>query len=96
MNRPEWNALRVGTHVLVHDESDPTSPLVPGRVTAVEPSRGFNSVTIRVSPPGEPTRMVQPPRLAVHLDSGEPVESCRRCESRYSSMRPSRPVSPQP
>jgi hypothetical protein len=94
MNRPEWNALRVGQHVLVHDESDPASPLMPGRVTEVEPARGFNAVTIRVSPLGERTRIVQPSRLAVHLDSSDPIESCRRCESRFSSMRPSRPASP--
>jgi len=94
MNRPEWNALRIGQYVLVHDESDPAAPLMPGRVTEIAPSRGFNSVTIRVAPPGERARFVQPQRLAVHPDSGEPIESCRRCESRFSSMRPSRPASP--
>lgn len=91
MIRLEWNALRVGQHVLVHDEVDAASPLVPGRVTEVEPAAGFNIVTIRVSPPGERARIVQPTRLAVHLDSGEPAETCRRCESRYTLLRRPRP-----
>jgi len=87
MMRLKWNALRVGHHVLVHDEDDPTSPLIPGRVTHVEPTNGINDVTIRISPPGESPRLVQPRRLTVHLDSGEPTERCWRCEIRHSSTR---------
>jgi hypothetical protein len=82
MIRRQWNALRVGHHVLVHDEHDPTSPLIPGRVTRVETASGSNQLTIRITPPGQSTRVVQPKRLAVHLDSGEPTERCWRCEIR--------------
>lgn len=85
MIRHEWNALHVGQHVLVHDEDDPASPLVPGRVTEVEDASGSNHVTIRISPPGRRTRIVQPRRLAVHIDSGEPIERCWRCEIRFTS-----------
>jgi hypothetical protein len=85
MIRREWNALRVGEYVLVHDDDDPTSPLVPGRVTRVDPAAGSNSLTIRLSPPGEPARVVQPRRLVVHLDSGEARERCWRCEVRHTT-----------
>jgi hypothetical protein len=91
MIRLQWNALHVGHHVLVHDETDPTAPLVPGRVTAVEPAGGSNNVTIRISPPGKPRSFVQPRRLAVHLDSGEPTERCWRCEIRSTSAAPTPP-----
>ncbi len=87
MIRHQWNALHIGQHVLVHDEDDPASPLVPGRVTAVEAANGSNNVTIRISPPGRRGRVIQPRRLAVHLDSGESTERCWRCEIRYTSPK---------
>jgi len=85
MIRRDWNALRVGHHVLVHDDDDPMSPLIPGRVTQVDPAAGSNGLTIRLSPPDEPQRIVQPRRLAVHLDSGEAGERCWRCEVRHTT-----------
>lgn len=91
MIRREWNALRVGHHVLVHDEDDPASPLIPGRVTEVDTAGGANQVTVRISPPGRAARIVQPKRLAVHLDTGAAGERCWRCESRYAALRVDRP-----
>jgi hypothetical protein len=91
MIRRQWNALRVGHHVLVHDGDDAESPLIPGRVTEVETASGSNLLTIRISPPGRPTRLVQPKRLVVHLDSGEPTERCWRCEIRYGLARTEQP-----
>jgi hypothetical protein len=85
-----WNALSAGHHVLVHDETDPFRGLVPGRVTHVEHVDGSRVVTIRISPPGERTRTVQPRRLTVHLDSGESTERCWRCEVRDVPSPPTR------
>lgn len=85
MIRHEWNALQVGHHVLVHDETDPTMGLTPGRVTQVQPAPGSNDVTIRISPRRGAARVVQPRRLAVHLDTGEATERCWRCETHYAA-----------
>lgn len=84
MIRRRWNDLRVGHHVLVHDEDDPALTLAPGKVTNVDPATGSNDVTIRISPVNGPKRLVQPSRLAVHLDNGEATERCWRCEARYA------------
>ncbi len=85
MNRLQWNALRVGDHVLVHDDTVPTMPLIPGRVTAVESEPGSNDVTIRVTSRGQRARFVQPRRLTVHLDTGERTERCWRCEAQIAA-----------
>ncbi len=84
MIRRHWNALRVGHHVLVHDENDPQMTLVPGRVTEIEETSGSHSVAIRISPRTGRSRVVQPSRLAVHLDNGEGTERCWRCETHYA------------
>lgn len=91
MIRTDWNALRVGHHVLVHDEGDPAAPLIPGRVTEVEDAAGANQVTVRVKPPGRASMIVQPRRLAVHLDSGEATDRCWRCEIRFGTSPPPAP-----
>lgn len=87
MIRRQWNSLQVGHHVLVHDDADRALRLVPGRVTMIEATPGSNDVTIRISPPRGPTRVVQPRRLAVHLDTGEAPERCWRCETNSAAAR---------
>lgn len=89
VNRLEWNALCIGDHVLVHDEKGASTPLAPGRVAEVQPGQRANVVAIRVKAPGEQARIVQPRRLMVHLDSGEVVERCWRCEARTAAERSS-------
>lgn len=83
MIRRHWNALRVGNHVLVHDDDDPQMTLAPGRVMKIDQTAGSHSVTIRISPRKGRQRDVQPSRLAVHLDTGEGTERCWRCETHY-------------
>jgi hypothetical protein len=79
--RQAWNSLQVGHRVLVHDDSDPTMSLVPGRVTMVQSTSGPNVITIRIAPSSGPTRVVHPRRLMVHLDAETKAgaERCWRC-----------------
>ena len=94
MNRIQWNSLQVGHHVLVHDETEPGLPLVPGRVTTVHTESGSNDVAIKISPTRGPSRVVHPPRLAVHHEDLEPEARCWRCDARHDeAMRP-RPTAP--
>jgi hypothetical protein len=79
MIRLQWNALRIGHQVLVHDESDPEMPLVPGRVAMIQTTNGSNDVAIRISPDDGTTSIVRPRRLAVHLRRLDPAEHCWRC-----------------
>ena len=81
MIRRDWNALQVGHHVLVHDDDDPRMALTPGRVTEIDRTPGSHDVSIRISPRRGGSRIVQPSRLAVHLDNGEGTERCWRCET---------------
>ena len=79
MLRLDWNALRVGDHVLVHDAAHPALRLVAGVVTVVEPSSGSNHVDIRLTAAGTGNRVIRPARLSVHNDPIEFDQQCWRC-----------------
>jgi hypothetical protein len=79
MLRFQWNALRVGSKVLMHDPRDAGMRLLDGVVTMVESAGGSNGVAIRVSPNGEPSEVLRPRRLTVHLDPRDLSEPCWRC-----------------
>ena len=79
MIRRQWNALRVGHHVLVHDEETEGLPLAVGRVTGIDTDGGSTTIAIRISPAGRPSRVVRPRRLAVHLNLQNLDERCWRC-----------------
>ena len=81
MIRLQWNALRVGDHVLVHDETDREMALAPGQVTMVQTMAGSNDVTIRLDPTDGASTVQCPRRLAVHLDTLDPAEGCWRCST---------------
>lgn len=77
MLRFEWNSLRTGDQVMVHDDLDPDLALHEGVVTLVETERRrANDVAIRIEHPGR--LVVRPRRHAVHL---LPLDrrSCWRC-----------------
>lgn len=84
MIRQEWNALRVGDHVLVHEETGGPLPIVPGRVVEVHAARGTNDIAIRIKPVGSRPTVVHPRRLAVHLEELDPDRHCWRCDT-YAS-----------
>ena len=81
MLRFEWNALRVGDAVAVHDPADAGFALLAGTVAMVEPrraKRGGNGVGIRVET-GSAQRVVWPSSLTAHLGPPDPIENCWRC-----------------
>jgi hypothetical protein len=83
MLRFDWNALRVGDRVVVHDHPFGTDfPLVPGTVAMVEMHRsqgGANGVGIRVPTDGEGDRVVWPSFLTAHHDPPAAADECWRC-----------------
>jgi hypothetical protein len=79
MLRFQWNALRVGNKVLMHDPLDVGMRLLPGVVTIVDTVSGSNDIAIRVSPTGEASQVLRPRRLVVHLDPRDLTEPCWRC-----------------
>jgi hypothetical protein len=91
MLRLDWNLLRRGDRVMVHDTDDPQRRLVAGVVTAVVETTGSNEVSIRVISPGG-VRMIQPQRLSVHHDPVDFDGQCWRCAGPHSASQvPARP-----
>ena len=84
MHTFEWNALRVGDAVTVHDPGSPELELVPGVVSMFNSSDGSHSVGIRITRADGETLVVCPPRQAVHLPASGLEGSCWRC----STLRP--------
>lgn len=77
----QWNALRVGDRVAVHDDSD--ADLEPHEaIVALLQTRQFGANEIGLRRTDQPTTMLRPRRHAVHLlpfDQGIP---CWRCNAR--------------
>jgi hypothetical protein len=78
--RFEWNALRQGDHVIVHDPRTDGMTLVDGVVTGVDTHRRVNGVGIRVGAPGGGTAVLWLNPFVVHHDPRDPTEPCWRCE----------------
>ena len=92
MKRLQWNALRVGDEVLVHDPTDPVSALQRGTVAIVETTRDSNDIGVRVSVDGHGSKVTRPLRLTVHLDPRDTTEPCWRCDERDARAEPGRDV----
>jgi hypothetical protein len=75
----QWNALRRGDHVLVHDVDDPKLALRAGVVTLIEPQRSGQDVAIRYTTGTRTPRPVRPGRFAVHFDPIDEGDGCWRC-----------------
>jgi hypothetical protein len=88
----QWNALRRGDRVFVHDPGDANLRLRAGIVTLVDTGRRGHDVGIRLTTGTHTSRVVRPGRFAVHLDN-EYDDDCWRCtdnqpETHDSSARP--------
>ena len=80
MLRFDWNALRNGDHVLVHDPRTADMTLCAGVVEMVDTHRGANGVGVRVGDDIGGSTILWPSPLAVHHDPRAPTEACWRCE----------------
>ena len=78
MLRMQWNALRVGDQVLVHNDDDLVAPLAEGTIRILQ-SRpaGWNDLAIRLT--GTTGPVIRPRGGACHL---LPLrsEDCWRCD----------------
>ena len=77
----EWDALRIGDRVAVHDIAGHQSSLLAGTVAMVErkrPGRRANGVGIRVDS-GEGPRIIWPSHFAAHLGPPVAAADCWRC-----------------
>ena len=80
----QWNALRTGDRVIVHDDLDPDLGLHEGVVELVQTVRsGANDVGIRLD--DRPSDVLRPWRHAVHLLPIDPRYPCWRCAAQASS-----------
>lgn len=78
MLQSQWNALKVGDAVHVHDDGT----LVPAVVTMVTATKtddgGSNEVTVRVED-GDECFYLWPSEADVHIDPVDPSDSCAHC-----------------
>jgi len=81
MLRFDWNALRPGDHVLVHDDGDITLALHDGVVAMIDDGPESNDVGIRLDAPSGESMIVHPRRRAVHPAVIDHREPCWRCDA---------------
>ena len=79
MLKYEWNGLRPGDRVLVHEAGPAEYALTPGVVAHVEPHRGGNRVSVRVDT-NRGQDILWPSSLVVHGDPPDPSQPCWRCQ----------------
>jgi hypothetical protein len=76
----QWNALRVGDRVNVHDDLDPALTRHEGVVKLVETrQRAANEISVRLDDGG--SGMLRPRRHAVHLLPMDARFPCWRCDA---------------
>ena len=74
----QWNALRRGDTVFVHDAADADLGLRAGIVTVVDARPSGHDVGIRLTTRNPPGPVVRPGRFAVHLAAVDDHD-CWRC-----------------
>lgn len=77
----EWNALRAGHKVVVHDPASAAMALISGVVVMLDAHvapEGANRVGIQYS--DRPSSVLWPSYLSVHHDPPDPTEPCWRCQ----------------
>ena len=75
----QWNGLRAGDCVVMHDATQTTSVLLPGVVTAVSMRKGSNDVGIRFTTTDGRRAIAWPSRFVVHLSAA--ADDCWRCRA---------------
>ena len=85
----QWNALRLGDRVVIHDDLDPTFGLHDATVSLVRPHfPGASEIGVRRD--DQPTVMFRPWRHAVHLTPVACDPECWRCAASRGSAAPVR------
>ncbi len=93
MLRFEWNALRIGYKVLLHDWASADLTLSPGVVAFVDTHKRLNGVGIRLSASNGERRVLWPSSHAVHRDPRHPTEPCWQCQAHAEKAeRPEAPA----
>jgi hypothetical protein len=87
MLRFQWNALRRGDQVIVHDDASAGSPLREGVVEMVQTKADNNDVGVRVTRSATLHPVLRPPRLGVHMFPFDPLEVCWRCDAIAAQTR---------
>jgi len=80
MLRFQWDSLRRGDHILVHDVSRPDLGLRPADVVMVDTSRSGNDLAVRYTDGADAGLVVRPGRFASHFDPVSEQDACWRCE----------------
>ena len=75
----QWNALRKGDRVFVHEASESDLALRAGVVTLVDVRSFGHDVGICLGAGTPGALVVRPGRFAVHLDPIDPSDECWRC-----------------
>jgi len=75
----EWNALRAGDNVFMHEGATEGDGVVPGVVTTVNLRKGYNGVGIRVGGVGHRRVIRWPSPFVVHEHATD--ERCWRCQA---------------
>ena len=76
----QWNALRVGDRVVVHDDLDPMFGLHEGAVGLVQ-TRAAAPSEVAVRLDDRPASLLWPWRHAVHLAPLDTGRTCWRCDA---------------
>jgi hypothetical protein len=83
----QWNALKVGDEVIVHDDRDSLLTLREGVVSIVDSCRASaNDVGVRLH--GDDPAIIRPRRHAVHMVPLDRRFTCWRCDQIASSAAP--------
>lgn len=80
MLRFQWDALRRGDHILVHDVDRPDLGLRPAEVVMVDSARRGNDLAVRYTDGVDVGHVVRPGRFASHFDPLSDEAACWRCE----------------
>ena len=81
MLRFQWDSLRRGDHILVHDRGAPDLGLRPAIVALVDSTGPRRDVAVRYTDGPDAGRLVRPGRFAIHhapLTDAD-IAACWRC-----------------
>ena len=79
MLRFQWDSLRRGDRVLVHDVDASDLGLRPAVVELVDASGSRRDLAVRYTDGPDAGRLVRPGRFATHLDPVDDAADCWRC-----------------